>query len=107
MVRIIAVKQGALERGIMIRIERITDMSPLSLVDQNKGDLVVKGPLQKRVIVTFHENEMQREVCFVARTIPIQVCSNTHLVTSLCCEERKTIYGSCTLSELRYLWNSP
>lgn len=81
-VRNVAVGQGALEgRVVTIRLEAIPDVFPVSLVNQDNGDLAVKGPLQKRVVLPLHENETQLE----ASSITIQAGFNTHLVASVRC----------------------
>ena len=87
-------------RVVMIRLEGMPDVSPVSLVNQNEGDLVIKRRLQKRVILSLRENNTQGEVGIVTSSVPIQVSFDTRLVTCLCCEERRASYGSCILFAL-------
>ena len=97
----VAVKLGALEGGVaVIRLEVNNFMSAVSLVNQNKCNIVPKGPSEKSIIISFHENERQGEIGVVANSIPMQVGLNAHLITGLRCEELRTSYCSCTLPTL-------
>lgn len=67
---------GALSR----RFERLDDVFPMFLVDEDQTDFVVKWPLQQRIIFSLHQDEKQGQVRLVPCSISIEICSDAHLI---------------------------
>lgn len=52
----ISVSLWAVEGWVVtVWLEPVPDMPPVSLINQHQCDLVVKWPLEKRVVVSLHE----------------------------------------------------
>ncbi len=56
------------------------DVSTAILVDEDQMNGIVKRPLQQLVMVSFHENKEDGEVCSIACSTPIEVGSDAHFV---------------------------
>ena len=86
------VRDGSLEAGALWRrFERLDNVLTVALVYQDQGDFVINWPLEQGIKLSLHKYEEEREMCFVAHPIPIEVDPDAHFVAVLGCIERWTV----------------